>query len=170
MKKGQASVPAASEPVTVTPQVTTSCKAIEEARREGLVSSIQRCLIDPLVQVQDLESILVQLHRICEAGREAKKRLVFKDGTCKKMVPFPGFGDNLQNGWRKDQCVEQKGVGFAIKGMEIPDGRECTALKDLKTVFVVKKTGESLGTVFFLNSFVLDDVKPWFASQWLRPV
>ena len=73
MKGGQASVPAASEPVAVTPQVTTSCKAIEEARREGLVSSIQRCLTNPLVQVQDLESILVQLHKICEAGRETNK-------------------------------------------------------------------------------------------------
>ena len=72
-KKGQASVPAASESVATTTQVTTSCKAIEEARREGLVSSIQRCLNDPLVQVKDLESILVQLHRICEAGREAQK-------------------------------------------------------------------------------------------------
>ena len=73
MKKGHASVSAASEPVTNMPQVTTSCKAIEEARREGLISSIQRCLTDPLVQVQDLESILVQLHKICEAGRETNK-------------------------------------------------------------------------------------------------
>ena len=73
VKRGQASVPAASEPVAVTSQVTTSCKAIEEARREGLVSSIQRCLTDPLVQVQDLESILVQLCKICEAGRETNK-------------------------------------------------------------------------------------------------
>ena len=38
---------------------------------------------------------------------------------------------------------QEKGVGFTVKGMEIPDGRECTAPKDLKTVFVVKKTGES---------------------------
>ena len=73
VKRGQASVSVASESVTVTPQETASCKAIEEARREGLVSSIQRCLTDPVVQVRDLESILVQLHKICEAGRETNK-------------------------------------------------------------------------------------------------
>ena len=57
----------------VAPQVAQSCKAIEDARREGIISSTQRCLVDPSVKIQDLEDILVRLHQICEAGREPKR-------------------------------------------------------------------------------------------------
>ena len=42
-----------------------------------------------------------------------------------------------------NQRAAEKWVVVTVKGMEIPDSRECTAPKDLKTGFVVKKTGES---------------------------
>ena len=47
---------------TVNAELGQSCQAIEDAKREGLVSSIQRCVQDPVLTVSDLEYILLQLH------------------------------------------------------------------------------------------------------------
>ena len=47
-------------------------KAVDEARREGVIASIQRYLGDPLVSMKTLEDVLARLHRASEDGRLAK--------------------------------------------------------------------------------------------------
>ena len=71
--RSQSSETATRVQAAVAPQAVQSCKAIEDARREGIISSIQRCLMDPSVRIQDLEDILVRPHQICEAGREDRR-------------------------------------------------------------------------------------------------
>ena len=58
---------------TVDAELGQSCQAIEDAKREGLVSSIQRCVQDPVLTVSDLEHVLLRLHRSIGANREKKK-------------------------------------------------------------------------------------------------
>ena len=50
-----------------------SCKAVEGAKREGLISSIQRCVQDPVLTVSDLEHVLLRLHLSIDANRKKKK-------------------------------------------------------------------------------------------------
>ena len=49
-----------------------SCQAIEDAKREGLVSSIQRCVQDPVLTVSDLEYVLLRLHLSIDTHRKKK--------------------------------------------------------------------------------------------------
>ena len=46
-----------------------SCPAIEEARREGTISSIQRYILDPILTVSDLERLLLYLRASIDANR-----------------------------------------------------------------------------------------------------
>ena len=57
---------------TVNAELGQSCQAIEDAKREGLVSSIQRCVQDPVLTVSDLEYILLQLHLRIANNRKKK--------------------------------------------------------------------------------------------------
>ena len=57
---------------TVNAELGQSCQAIEDAKREGLVSSIQRCVQDPVLTVSDLEYILLQLHLKIANNRKKK--------------------------------------------------------------------------------------------------
>lgn len=58
---------------TVDAELEQSCKAIEDAKREGLISSIQRCVLDPVLTVSDLEHVLLRLHLSIDANRGKKK-------------------------------------------------------------------------------------------------
>ena len=58
---------------TVEVELEQSCKAIEDAKREGLISSIQRCVMDPVLTVSDLEHVLLRLHLSIDANRGKKK-------------------------------------------------------------------------------------------------
>ena len=58
---------------TVDAELGQSCQAIEDAKREGLVSSIQRCVQDPVLTVSDLEHVLLRLHLSIDANRKKKK-------------------------------------------------------------------------------------------------
>ena len=58
---------------TVDAELGQSCQAIEDAKREGLVSSIQRCVQDPVLTVSDLEHVLLRLHLSIDANRRKKK-------------------------------------------------------------------------------------------------
>ena len=58
---------------TVDSKVAQSCKAIEDARREGAIASIQRCLVDPVLTVPDMEHIFLRLHLSIAANRENEK-------------------------------------------------------------------------------------------------
>ena len=58
---------------TVDAELGQSCQAIEDAKREGLVSSIQRCVQDPVLTVSDLEYVLLRLHLSMDAHRKKKK-------------------------------------------------------------------------------------------------
>ena len=57
---------------TVKAERGQSCQAIEDAKREGLISSIQRCVQDPVLTVSDLEYILLQLHLSIANHRKKK--------------------------------------------------------------------------------------------------
>ena len=57
---------------TANEELGQSCQAIEDAKREGLVSSIQRGVQDPVLTVSDLEYILLQLHLKIANNREKK--------------------------------------------------------------------------------------------------
>ena len=79
-----------------------SCQAIEDAKREGLVSSIQRGVQDPVLTVSDLEYILLHLH--LKIANNRKKKCLSGDrcaGTANVLTK----------------------VVVTIKGMEIPDSR-----------------------------------------------
>ena len=67
--KGLSTPAVTKESGNVSLRLAQACKAVDEARREGVVTSIQRCLTDPLVGIEDLEDVLVRLHRVCEARR-----------------------------------------------------------------------------------------------------
>ena len=56
----------------VSAELGQSCQAIEDAKREGLVSSIQRGVQDPVLAVSDLEYILLQLHLKIANNRKKK--------------------------------------------------------------------------------------------------
>ena len=43
---------------------TESDKALAEAKKEGVITSIKRCLEDPVVELEDLEDILLRRHRL----------------------------------------------------------------------------------------------------------
>ena len=58
---------------TVDAELGQSCHAIEDAKREGLVSSVQRCVQDPVLTASDLEHVLLQLHLSIDAHRKKKK-------------------------------------------------------------------------------------------------
>ena len=58
---------------TVDAELGQSCQAIEDVKREGLVSSIQRCVQDPVLTVSDLEHVLLRLHLSIDAHRKKKK-------------------------------------------------------------------------------------------------
>ena len=53
-------------------ELDQSCQAIEDAKREGLVSSIQRGIQDPILTISDLEYILLQLHLKIANNRKKK--------------------------------------------------------------------------------------------------
>ena len=57
---------------TANAELGQSCQAIEDAKREGLVSSIQRGVQDPVLTVSDLEYILLQLHLKIANNRKKK--------------------------------------------------------------------------------------------------
>ena len=56
----------------VSAELGQPCQAIEDAKREGLVSSIQRGVQDPVLTVSDLEYILLQLHLKIANNRKKK--------------------------------------------------------------------------------------------------
>ena len=56
----------------VSAELGQPCQAIEDAKREGLVSSIQRGVQDPALTVSDLEYILLQLHLKIANNRKKK--------------------------------------------------------------------------------------------------
>ena len=51
--------------------LASSHVAVDEAKREGVVLSIQRCLGDPSMGIDDLEDVLVHTYKISEAKRAA---------------------------------------------------------------------------------------------------
>ena len=50
-----------------------ACSAVEEAKREGMISSIQRSVMDPILTVWDLEQILIRLRLSIDANRAKAK-------------------------------------------------------------------------------------------------
>ena len=67
-------------------EVEQSCQAIEDAKREGLISSIQRCILDPVLTVSDLEHVLLRLHLSIDANRKKKKSVM--TGWCELMLEW----------------------------------------------------------------------------------
>ena len=59
-------------PANANEELGQSCQAIEDAKREGLVSSIQRGIQDPILTISDLEYILLQLHLKIANNRKKK--------------------------------------------------------------------------------------------------
>ena len=98
---------------TVNAELGQSCQAIEDAKREGLVSSIQRCVQDPVLTVSDLENIFC-----CNFTSE--RPTIGKRSDW--MVWMKGWFFSF---WRQvrwnSQCADN--VVVTIKGMEIPDSR-----------------------------------------------
>ena len=63
----------AQSSTTVNADLGQSCQAIEDAKREGLISSIQRGIQDPVLTVSDLEHVLLRLHLSIGGHRKEKK-------------------------------------------------------------------------------------------------
>ena len=61
-EKDRPSEAEAQSSTTVNADLGQSCQAIEDAKREGLISSIQRGIQDPVLTVSDLEHVLLRLH------------------------------------------------------------------------------------------------------------